>query len=141
MKFLLGIFFGLATFVQSGQGLEGFLREAKGNQMGIQKQSGIKGKALSSRIYLYKKLTKEDLLGLEGQWCKSVQQKPIKVIQADTMGYFKTNLVPGQYIVLVGVYDGYFIPSFNQFDQPGSITIKSGKWEQMNILVNSKAIY
>lgn len=126
---------------QPKQGLEGFLREAKGNQMGIQNQFSNKGIPFKSKLYLFKKLVTEDLVGLDGQWCKSINQKPFKIIASDYKGYFKTALSPGKYVVLVGAYDGYFIPSFNQYNQPSSIEVIAGQLEQMNILVNSRAVY
>lgn len=141
MKLLLAFILLLSTMTQPKQGLEGFLREARGNQMGIQNRSSNKGQPFKSKLYLFKKLGTEDLVELEGQWCKSIKQKPYKIIQTDQKGYFKTAVSPGKYVVLVGAYDGYFIPSFNQYNQPSSILVISGKWEQMNILVNSRAIY
>lgn len=141
MKFLLAFVFLMSAFVQSKQGLEGFLREAKGNQMGIQNRSSKKGQPLKSTLYVFKKLGTADLFELEGQWCKSIKQKPYAIIQTDLKGYFKTRLRPGKYVVVVSVYDGYFIPSFNQYNEPSSIIVKQGQWEQLEILVNSKAIY
>ena len=141
MKLLLAFILLLSTMTQPKQGLEGFLREAKGNQMGVHNRSSNKGQPFKSKLYLFKKLGTEDLVGLEGQWCKSIKQKPFKIISSDDKGYFKTAVSPGKYVVLVGAYDGYFIPSFNQYNQPSSILVIPGKWEQMNILVNSRAIY
>lgn len=126
---------------QPKQGLEGFLREAKGNQMGIQNQSSNKGQPFKSKLYLFKNLGTEDLVGLEGQWCKSIKQKPFKIISSDDKGYFKSTLKPGKYVVLVGAYNGYFIPSFNQYNQPSNIVIIPRQWQRVDILVNSKAIY
>ena len=141
MKLLLAFLFLTSSLDQPKQGIEGFLREALGNQMGGQNQSSNKGKPLKSKLYLFKKLGTEDLVELEGQWCKSIKQKPFKIISSDNKGHFKSVLSPGNYVVLVGAYDGYFIPSFNQHNQPSSIVVNSGQWEQMNILVNSRAIY
>lgn len=141
MKFLLMGFLMISSFLQPKAGLEGFLRESRGNQMGKQKPFEISGHPFSSKIYLYKKLSSIDLVGLEGNWCDSVQQKPYKIIQTNNKGYFKIHLMPGKYMVLVGAYDGFFVPYFDQNNQPASITIQSGKIEQMKILVNSKAIY
>jgi hypothetical protein len=92
-------------------------------------------------IYLYKNLTITQLEDLEGQWCKSVQQKPYKIIQTNNKGQFKQALPTGKYFLLVSAYDGYFIPSFDQHNQPSSILVVSGKYTPVNILVNSKAIY
>ncbi|MFN5987744.1 MAG: hypothetical protein ACK42B_12770, partial [Chitinophagaceae bacterium] len=78
---------------------------------------------------------------LDGQWCKSVQQKPYLMIQTDNKGYFKKALKAGQYIVLVEAYDGFFIPFFDQYNQPGKIIVRSKKYTPLDILVNSKAIY
>ena len=47
----------------------------------------------------------------------------------------------GQYIVLVEAYNGFFIPFFDQYNQPGKIIVRSKKYTPLDILVNSKAIY
>ena len=141
MKFFLAYILLLSTMAQPKQGIEGFLREARGNQMGIQNHSSNKGQPLKTKLYLFKKLGIEDLIGLDGQWCKSVQQKPVKIIETDNKGYFKCHLSAGNYVVLVGAYDGYFIPSFNHYNQPSNIVISPRQWQRVDILVNLKAIY
>lgn len=140
MKILLYTYLLLMSFSPK-QGIEGFLRELKGNQMGKQKTALNAGHVLVSKIYIYKNLSNLDLEGLEGQWCKSVQQRPYKIIQTDNKGYYKIRLAPGKYFLLVQLEDGFFVPYFDQRNQPASINISSGKFERFNILVNSKAIY
>lgn len=141
MNILISLLFLLIPVSNSKQGVEGSLREIKGNQMGIEKTSSQKGQPLVGAIYLYKNLTNTQLEGLEGQWCKSVQQKPYKIIQTNNKGQFKQALPAGKYFILASAYDGYFIPSFDQQNQPSSILVVSGKYTPVNILVNSKAIY
>jgi len=141
MKFFLAYILLLSTMAQPRQGIEGFLSEARGNQIGIQNHASNKGQPLKTKLYLFKKLGIEDLIGLEGQWCKSVQQKPYLIIQTDNKGYFKQALKKGKYVVLVEAYDGFFIPSFDQFNHPSKVLVEPKKYTSLNILVNSKAIY
>ncbi len=141
MNFLITFILCIGSIFSHQQGVEGFLSEVKGNQMGVEKTAGIKGRPMVGKIYVFKHLKQTDLVGLEGQWCKSVQQKPYLMIQTDNKGYFKKALKAGQYIVLVEAYDGYFIPFFDQYNQPGKIIVSSKKYTHLNILVNSKAIY
>lgn len=141
MKSIVFAYILLLSFGSANQGIEGFLREAKGNQMGVEKMGSSKGRPLMSQLYVFKNLTNEDLVGLEGQWCKSVQQKPYIIIQTDNKGYFKQHLKTGKYIVLVKLNDGFFIPSFDQYNQPTKVLVASKKYTSLNILVNSKAIY
>ena len=141
MKFFLAYILLLSLIVRPKQGIEGYLREARGNQMGMQNHSSNKGHPFKTKLYLFKKLVTEDLVGLDGQWCKLVQQKPVKIIETDNKGYFKCPLPAGNYVVLVSAYDGYFIPSFNQFHQPSNIVISPRQWQRVDILVNSTAIY
>ncbi len=141
MNFLITFILCIGSIFSHQQGVEGFLSEVKGNQMGVEKTAGIKGRPMVGKIYVFKHLKQTDLVGLEGQWCKSVQQKPYLMIQTDNKGYFKKVLKAGQYIVLVEAYDGYFIPFFDQYNQPGKIIVSSKKYTPLDILVNSKAIY
>ena len=141
MKILVFAFLLLLSSGCFSQGIEGFLREARGNQMGVSTKGNIKGHPLVSKIHVFKNLSSTDLLGLEGQWCKSVEQKPYLIIQTDNKGYFKQALKKGKYVVLVEAYDGFFIPSFDQFNQPSKVLVESKKYTSLNILVNSKAIY
>ena len=141
MKILVYSYLLLLSFWSPKQGIEGYLREVKGNQMGVEKSGNSKGRPMFGKIYLFKDLNREDLVELDGQWCKSVQQKPYLMIQTDNKGYFKKALKAGQYIVLVEAYDGFFIPFFDQYNQPGKIIVRSKKYTPLDILVNSKAIY
>ncbi len=141
MKILIYSYLLLLSFGSPKQGIEGFLREVKGNQMGIEKKNSIKGQPLVGSLYIFNDLSDKDLVGLEGQWCKSVQQKPYLIIQTDNKGYFKQALKKGKYVVLVEAYDGFFIPSFDQFNHPTKVLVESKKYTSLNILVNSKAIY
>lgn len=141
MNFLLVFLYVSLSFSPSKQGVEGTVRELKGNQMGIEKSSREKGQPFVGKIYIYQSLRSTHLDGIEGQWCKSVQQKPFKIIQTNNKGAFKQALPPGKYFLLVAAYDGYYIPSFDQFNQPSSILVTSGQYIPINILVNSKAIY
>ncbi len=141
MNFLITCLVCIGAMFSHRQGVEGFLREVKGNQMGVEKTASIKGHPLVGKIYIFKQLKNTDLVGLEGQWCKSVQQKPYLIIQTDNKGYFKQALKKGTYVVLAEAYDGFFIPSFDQFNHPSKVFIVSQQYIPLNILVNSKAIY
>ena len=141
MKILIYSYLLFLSFWSPKQGIEGFLREVKGNQMGIEKKSSLKGQPLVGRLYVFNDLSDSDLVGLEGQWCKSVQQKPYLIIQTDNKGYFKQALKKGKYVVLVEVYDGFFIPSFDQYNHPTKVLVEPQKYSSLNILVNSKAFY
>ena len=141
MNFLITCLVCIGAMFSHRQGVEGFLREVKGNQMGVEKTASIKGHPLVGKIYIFKQLKNTDLVGLEGQWCKSVQQKPYLIIQTDNKGYFKQALKKGTYVVLAEAYDGFFIPSFDQFNHPSKVLVESKKYTSLNILVNSKAIY
>ena len=141
MNFLITLLILIGGMAAPQQGIKGSLREVKGNQMGIEKKSSLKGQPLVGRLYVFNDLSDSDLVGLEGQWCKSVQQKPYLIIQTDNKGYFKQALKKGKYVVLVEAYDGFFIPSFDQFNHPTKVLVESQKYTSLNILVNSKAIY
>jgi hypothetical protein len=141
MNFLITCLVCIGAMFSHRQGVEGFLREVKGNQMGVEKTAGNKGHPLVGKIYIFKQLKNTDLVGLEGQWCKSVQQKPYLIIQTDNKGYFKQALKKGTYVVLAEAYDGFFIPSLDQYNQPSKVFIVSQQYTPLNILVNSKAIY
>lgn len=113
----------------------------EGNQMPMRNNSISKGKAFMTQVYIYNKLNYDQLIAIEGQWCKQVNQTPLQTISTDTLGRFAIELVPGNYTVLVAAYGGYFIPFFNQYNQPSAIDLKEKKAVELNILVNSKANY
>ena len=62
MKILVYSYLLLLSFWSPKQGIEGYLREAKGNQMGVEKYGNSKGRPMFGRIYLFKDLNKEDLV-------------------------------------------------------------------------------
>jgi len=122
-------------------GLYGRIESIEGNQMPQVGKAFSKAKPLQTRLYIFPPLENTDLLQVEGQWCQQVQQRPIQIVSTDSIGRYHITMVPGRYSILVAAYGGYFVPFFNQFNQPGVVDIQQVQKTELNILVNSKAIY
>lgn len=121
--------------------LSGQVKVQTGNQMPMVNSLVKKGKPFPTTVYVFAPLNNTDLLGQEGQWCKAIQSTILDSIKTDSEGNYQIALVPGRYSILVGAYDGFFIPFFDQYNAPGSIHLKANQPLKLNILVNSKAIY
>lgn len=122
-------------------GIQGRVTEFKGNQMGIKAGNVKMGLALSTQVLIFKQLAVSQLVGLDGQWFQHLNSQPIKSQIADSAGNYQILLDPGVYSILVAYDGGYFIPFYNQYNQIATVHISKNQMIQLDIKVNTKAIY
>ncbi len=127
--------------VQVESGVRGKLTELTGNQMPLKTIEKGKGKPLQTQVYIFNQLSVSQLVGLNEQWCKQVNTAPIRSQWSDSVGNYYINLNPGKYTILVAYNDGYFIPFFNQYNEIATISVVKSKIVQLDIKVNTKAVY
>jgi hypothetical protein len=122
--------------------IKGNIKVFTGNQMPLKGSTPKKGKFHSTTVYFFKNLQKEWLVDLDGQYCKSFTQvRPYKFIESNLEGDYNTLLPEGTYFVLVAYEDGFFIPFFDSNNQIASIQVKAFQKIQLDVNINSKAVY
>ena len=129
------------TITSSSAQVYGAVFELKGNQMPVFQKKSTKAKPFPTKVYIFPVLTLDQLLNKEGQWCKEIVQKPIQISLTDSLGQFRITLMPGRYSIVVGAYEGYFVPFFNQNNEPAVFQLEEKQQLNLNIVVNSKVIY
>lgn len=122
--------------------IKGNIKVFTGNQMPSKEGVPKNGRVYSTTVYFFKKLQKEWLVNLDGQYCKNFTQvRPYKFIESNLQGDYSALLPEGTYFILVAYEDGFFIPFFDSNNQIASIQVKAFQKIQLDVHINSKAVY
>lgn len=121
--------------------IEGRIFEKLGNAMPAKGGHAGKGSPLSTKVYIYKILRLAQLENQNGTFCKKINGILVDTALSDSTGYYQIVLKPGQYSIVVGYENGYFIPYFSGIDGVAYIQIEPNKSTPLNITVNQKASY
>jgi hypothetical protein len=122
--------------------IKGNVKVFTGNQMPSHGSAPKKGKPYSTSVYFFTQLKKEWLVDLDGQFCKNFTQvQPFKFIESDAQGDYIISLPEGAYFVLLGYEDGFFIPFFDSNNQISPVQLKVNQKIQLDVNINSKAVY
>lgn len=143
--FLLLICTSCAVLKQGTQGIEGQVTWLEGNQM--PKISDEKTEETNpdgtpiQRVILVYPLTNLEDAKMENGLFQSIATDPILEIETNAEGKFSIELDPGNYSIFTQEEDGIFANSFDVEGNIQPVTIKSGKWQTLNIKINYKAYY
>jgi hypothetical protein len=123
------------------QGLTGYVYEQIGNAMPLRDKPIIKGRPLSTTIYVYAPLKVGDVSVLVGQMATKVNARIIDSCLTDETGHFTMPLQPGRYSVLVQYEHAYFVPFYAGQDGLAIMEVKPASFTALDIIVNAKASY
>ncbi len=143
------IFFGCTIFQNSvsQQGIKGRIVWLEGNLMptigdNTNMKTKYEGTLIQRTILIYEAVKGRDTeSGSSPSFYTSVKSKLIRKIKTDESGLFKAKLNPGKYSIFVLEEAGLFA---NVFDGEGFInpvTVEAGKFTDVVIKVNYKAVY
>ena len=125
----------------TNSGIEGQLLEQIANAMPTKGRPTAKGIPLLSKVYIYKKLILAQLENKNGALCNKINGQLVDSTFSDATGHYHLALKPGQYSIVVGYENGYFIPYFSGIDGVAYVQIEPQKTTILNINVNQKASY
>jgi len=147
--FLL-ILFGISQMPCIGQydlkkqtisGMEGQVMELLGNAMPSKGKASSKARPLTTKIYLYQPLHLVQLENQNGSFCTKINGVLLDSVVSDKLGHYQIVMKPGEYSVVVGYENGFFVPYFSGLDGVAYIHIEAHKIALLNITVNQKASY
>ena len=126
---------------QNISSLEGQVMELLGNAMPSKGKSSYKGRPLLATIYIFQPLHLAQLENQTGAFCNKINGTLIDSVLSNSDGRYHLSLKPGQYSVVVGSENGFFIPYFSGLDGVAYFNIEPYKTTLLNITVNQKANY
>jgi len=126
---------------QTISGVEGQVLELIGNAMPSKGKPAVKGRPMVTKIYIYQPLHLAQLENQNGAFCNKINGVLIDSVVSDSVGHYHIVMKPGQYSVVVGYGNGFFVPYFSGLDGVAYITIEPNNTVLLNITVNQKASY
>lgn len=154
MKFFYGLLISSALFsaccssrkVQGQptvpQGLSGYIREVRGNQMPSPESQPSTGKGLKTTVYIYE-LTNLSQVKQDGtsSFYTAISTKLIKTADTDENGYFQVALDPGSYSLFVKLNNKYYANAFDARNNIAVHTVQANKLTNVQFTVTSNATY
>ena len=142
---LLIAFLPLASFKPAEdfckrQGIKGYVRLAKGNQMPSPDVQRAEPAGIQTSLYVYE-LTNTSQVITQGAFYESISTKLIKEIRTDENGYFKTKLKPGTYSLFVKKGDLFYSNIFDEKNNIHPVVVKKGDWTEVNFRADYDAVY
>lgn len=123
------------------QGIEGQVVVQTGNQMPQIGKPISKGRPYPTTVYIYQPFYANVVEEKEGNLLLKCNGILVDSLTTNALGFFKVNLPPGNYSVVVG-YEGHFFAShFTQFNEVALVKVDKGVFVKNDITINVKASY
>ena len=124
------------------QGIRGYVRELKGNQMPGPGRQPDTPRPISATVYIFSVATTAQVKAEQGSpFYTEINTELISSVVSDTAGFFAAHLPPGRYSLFTKVDGKYFANTFNEKNEIAMVEVVSGKMTDADILVNAKAVY
>ena len=126
---------------ERNQGIQGRILFESGNQMpgpGVVREPA---KGVQRELRVYPVLHGNQLQGEGNGFYDEPAHPPVKTVTSDTAGYFRVQLPPGEYSLLVQENDRLYA---NRFDGEGRIfpvKVEAGKMTEVEFKINYAAAY
>jgi hypothetical protein len=93
-------------------------------------------------VYIYEATQRHQVVaGESGSIYKDISSRLITKTKTDKSGYFKVNLQPGKYSIFIQEDEGLFANIFDGQGIINPVTVEAGKFTDIVIKVNYKAVY
>lgn len=124
------------------QGVRGYARELKGNQMpspGVPRQ---KGRGFPATICIFT-VVNLNQVEPDAKACffRAVRARLVKTIQADSTGFFETDLDTGRYSLFLKIGDLYYASLTDQFNHLAPVTVEASRESYIDLVYKSGATY
>jgi len=130
-----------ASLTLDQQGIEGQVLEQIGNQMPQIGKPISKGRPYFSTVYFYQPFYANVVEEKEGNLLSKCNGILVDSISTNTLGFFKMNLPPGMYSVVVGYEGRFFASNFTQFNKVALVKVDKGVFVKNDITIHVKASY
>ena len=122
------------------QGIKGYVRLVRGNQMPSPDVPRSEPPGMKTTLYVYE-LTNTSQVIAQGAFYESVSTKLIKEVKTDDKGYFKVKLKPGIYSLFVKKGDLFYSNIFDDKNNIHPVEVKKGEWAELDFRADYDAVY
>ena len=124
------------------QGVRGYVRELKGNQMPSPSRPLSKGRGFSATICIFSMVNTSQVEPDRKASCyKTVHAPLIKTVQADSTGYFEASLDTGSYSLFIKVDKGYYANLTDQYNHLAPIRVQAGRIVDIDLTYKDRVTY
>ena len=122
------------------QGIKGRVMWIEGNQMPGPDRQRVEPKPVKREIVIHKVLKAPDL-NRKGALFSKPSFKPVAVVETNDQGEFEVSLPIGLYSIFTRENEGLFANSFDSENNVTPVRVESGKFSEISITINYKAVY
>lgn len=123
------------------QGIEGQILEQLGNQMPQVGKPFSKGKPYSTTVYIYQPFYANVVEEKQGNLLLKCNGILVDSLTTNNLGFFKVNVPPGIYSVVVRYEGRFFASHFTQFNEVALVKVDKGVFVKNDITIHVKASY
>ena len=124
------------------QGVRGYVRELKGNQMPAPNRPRSKGRGIPATVCIYPLVNLSQVEpDQKASFYKAVHAPLIKTVQADSTGYFEASLDTGSYSLFIRVGGLYYASLTDQFNHLAPIRVKASRQTYIELTYADRVVY
>jgi hypothetical protein len=124
------------------QGLSGYIKEIKGNQMPSPDIEPQEAKGVQTTLYIYEptNISQVERIG-NSAFYNAVRTKLFKSVDSDSLGYFITPLPAGTYSLFTKVDGKFYANSFDAQNNIAPAIVEENKLTKVNFVISAHATY
>jgi hypothetical protein len=127
--------------IPAGQGIEGFVYQASGNQMPMKgRPVSAKSKGITREIWIYEATPLQQAEGRLPLFNR-INTRLISKTRSDSTGHYQVNVPAGRYSVLVKEGQQFFAAETNGIGTLTPVEVLHGKMSRRDVIVNLQASY
>jgi hypothetical protein len=124
------------------QGVEGFVREEKGNLMPSPDRELPPPKGVSTTVYVYELTNVSQTQRVDvSPFYQNISTRLVQSVMADSSGYFAVSLPPGDYSLFTKVKGVFYANNFDGQNNIAPVKVEEKKVSKVNILISADAVY
>ncbi|HTJ14544.1 MAG TPA: hypothetical protein VL547_21040 [Dinghuibacter sp.] len=124
------------------QGVRGYVRELKGNQMPSPSRPLSRGKGFAATLCIFKLVNLSQVEpDRKASFYKAVHAPLVKTIQADSTGYFEASLDTGSYSLFIKVDNSYYANLRDQYNNLAPIRVQAGQVAHIDLTYKDLVTY
>jgi len=124
------------------QGVRGYVRELKGNQMPSPGRPAAKGRGIPEEICIYALVNLSQVEPTPKEcFYKAVHGRLIKTIRSDSTGFFETSLDTGRYSLFIRLGNLYYASLTDQYNNLAPITVEDSRLTNIDLVYRNGVTY
>lgn len=124
------------------QGIEGVVREAKGNQMPSPDRAPAPPKGIGTTVYIYELTNVSQTQRVDvSPFYQNITTRFVDSVATDSSGHFAVSLPPGDYSLFTKVKELFYANNFDAQNNIAPVKVEEKKVAKVNILISADAVY